>query len=158
MSQNEEKKSIEISKYSIKDTSSENMPNNSEGFLFLEPPDMNSLSYLGGSSPEKFGLYLLDIINSSWSKAELKGNIPAPLNYCAGWYDSPYLFIHGGKSLQENKSLKETYLIDISSMTFHKIFTIEEPSSRYGHTAVKNNDKQAYIFGGCNIGKRMKDI
>ena len=154
MSQNEEKKSIEISKYSIKDTSSENMPNNSEGFLFLELPDMNSLLYLGGSSPENFGLYLFDIINSSWSKAELKGDIPAPLSYCAGWYDSPYLFIHGGKSLQENKSLKETYLIDISSMTIHKIFTIEEPSSRYGHTAVKNNDKQAYIFGGCNIGKK----
>lgn len=41
-------------------------------------------------------------------------------------------------------------------MTIHKIFTIEEPSSRYGHSAIKNNDKQAYIFGGCNIGKKNK--
>ena len=41
-------------------------------------------------------------------------------------------------------------------MTIHKIFTIEEPSSRCGHSAVKNNDKQAYIFGGCNIGKKNK--
>ena len=40
------------------------------------------------------------------------------------------------------------------SMTIHKIFTIEEPSSRYSHSAVKNNGKQADIFGGCNIGKK----
>ena len=155
MSSQENTTKIEISKYPIKENSSQNMPpNNTEGFLFLELPDINSLLYLGGSSPENFGLYLFDIINSSWSKSELKGDLPPPMNYCAGWYDSPYLFIHGGKSLQENKSLKETYLIDISSMTIHKIFTIEEPSSRYGHSAVKNNDKQAYIFGGCNIGKK----
>ena len=41
-------------------------------------------------------------------------------------------------------------------MTIHKLFTIEEPSSRYGHMAIKNNDKQAYIFGGCNIGKKSE--
>ena len=41
-------------------------------------------------------------------------------------------------------------------MTIHKIFTIEESSSRYGHSAIKNNDKQAYIFDGCNIGKKNK--
>ena len=151
----EQKTTIEITQYPLKDVSSSNCPpNNSEGFLFLELPDINSFLYLGGSSSDNFGLYLFDIINSSWSKSELKGDIPSPMNYFAGWYDSPYLFIHGGKSLQENKSLKETYLIDISSMTIHKIFTIEEPSSRYGHSAVKNNDKQAYIFGGCNIGKK----
>ena len=83
MSQKEERKSIEISKYSIKDFSSENMQNNSEGFLFLGLPDMNSLLNLGGTSPENFGLYLCDIINSSWSKAELKGDIITPLSYWA---------------------------------------------------------------------------
>ena len=151
----EEKPTIEITKFPIKDLSSPNCPSNdSEGFLFLEVPDINSLLYLGGSSTENFGLYLFNIINSSWSKSELKGDILPLMQYFAGWYDPPYLFIHGGKSLQDNKSLKETYLIDISSMTTHKIFTIEEPSSRYGHSAVKNNDKQAYIFGGCNIGKK----
>ena len=153
--QEKEGNSIEITKYPIKELSSPNCPqNNSEGFLFTEVPDINSLLYLGGSSPENFGLYLFDIINCSWSKHELKGDLPPPINFCAGWYDSPYLFIHGGKSIKDNKSLKETYLIDISSMTIHKIFTIEEPSSRYGHAAIKNNDKQAYIFGGCNIGKK----
>ena len=153
--QEEEITSIEITKYPIKDLSPPNCPqNNSEGFLFTELPDINSLLFLGGSSEENFGLYLFDIINSSWSKTELKGDLPPPINFFAGWYDSPYLFIHGGKSLKENKSLKETYLIDISSLTIHKIFTIEEPSSRYGHSAIKNNDKQAYIFGGCNIGKK----
>ena len=151
----EEKPTIEITKFPIKDLYSSNCPSNdSEGFLFLEAPDINSLLYLGGSSTENFGLYLFNIINSSWSKSELKGDILPLMQYFAGWYDPPYLFIHGGKSLQDNKSLKETYLIDISSMTTHKIFTIEEPSSRYGHSAVKNNDKQAYIFGGCNIGKK----
>ena len=146
---------IEITKFPIKDPSSQNIPqNNIEGFLFLELPDINSLVYLGGSSQENLGLYLFNLVNLSWSKIDLKGDLPSPMNYFAGWYDSPFLFIHGGKSLQENKSLKETYLIDISSMTIHKIFTIEEPSSRYGHSAVKNNEKQAYIFGGCNIGKK----
>ena len=44
------------------------------------------------------------------------------MNYFAGWYDSPYLFVHVGKTVKDNKSLKETYLIDISSMAIHKIF------------------------------------
>ena len=149
--------SIEITKYPIENDSSNNPPN-SEGFLFLELPDLNSLLYLGGSSPDSFGLYLFDINNSTWLKSSLKGDFLPPMSYFAGWYDSPFLFIHGGKSFQkgENKSFKETYLIDISTMTIHKLFTIEEPSSRYGHMAIKNNDKQAYIFGGCNIGKKSE--
>ena len=147
---------IEITNYPIGSSSSNNPPSNSEGFLFLELPDLNSLLYLGGSTPENFGLYLFDINNSTWEKSTLKGDTLPPMNYFSGWYDMPFLFIHGGKSLQkgENKSFKETYLIDISTKTIHKLFTIEEPSSRYGHMAIKNNDKQAYIFGGCNIGKK----
>lgn len=147
---------IEITNYPIESSSSNNPPSNSEGFLFLELPDLNSLLYLGGSTPENFGLYLFDINNSTWEKSILKGDTLPPMNYFSGWYDMPFLFIHGGKSLQkgENKSFKETYLIDISTKTIHKLFTIEEPSSRYGHMAIKNNDKQAYIFGGCNIGKK----
>ena len=147
---------LEITQYPIENISSPNSPQNSDGILFLELPDLNSLLYLGGSSPDSFGLYLFDINNSTWLKSSLKGDFLPPMNYFAGWYDSPFLFIHGGKSLQseEKKSFKETYLIDISTMTIHKLFTIEEPSSRYGHMAIKNNDKQAYIFGGCNIGKK----
>jgi len=149
---------IEITKYPTENSSTNVPPLNSEGFLFLELPDLNSLLYLGGSSPENFGLYLFDINNSTWVKSSLKGDNLPPMNYFSGWYDAPFLFIHGGKSLQkgENKSFKETYLIDISTMTIHKLFTIEEPSSRYGHMAIKNNDKQAYIFGGCNIGKKSE--
>ena len=149
---------IEITKYPTENSSTNDPPINSEGFLFLELPDLNSLLYLGGSSPENFGLYLFDINNSTWVKSSLKGDNLPPMNYFSGWYDAPFLFINGGKSLQkgENKSFKETYLIDISTMTIHKLFTIEEPSSRYGHMAIKNNDKQAYIFGGCNIGKKSE--
>ena len=149
---------IEITKYPTENSSTNDPPLNSEGFLFLELPDLNSLLYLGGSSPENFGLYLFDINNSTWVKSSLKGDNLPPMNYFSGWYDAPFLFINGGKSLQkgENKSFKETYLIDISTMTIHKLFTIEEPSSRYGHMAIKNNDKQAYIFGGCNIGKKSE--
>jgi len=149
---------LEITQYPIENISSPNSPQNSDGILFLELPDLNSLLYLGGSSPDSFGLYLFDINNSTWLKSSLKGDFLPPMNYFAGWYDSPFLFIHGGKSLQseEKKSFKETYLIDISTMTIHKLFTIEEPSSRYGHMAIKNNDKQAYIFGGCNIGKKSE--
>ena len=149
---------LEITQYPTENISSHNSPPNSEGFLFLELPDLNSLLYLGGSSPDSFGLYLFDINNSTWLKSSLKGDFLPPMNYFAGWYDSPFLFIHGGKSLnpEEKKSFKETYLIDISTMTIHKLFTIEEPSSRYGHMAIKNNDKQAYIFGGCNIGKKSE--
>ena len=146
---------IEITKSQIK-SSNTNPPENTDGFLFLEAPDINSLLFFGGTSQNNFGLYLYDILNSSWSKPELKGDIPPPMSHFAGWYDTPYLFIHGGKSLTENKSLKETYLIDIEALIAYKIFTIEEPSSRYGHMAVKNNDKQAYIFGGCNIGKKSE--
>ena len=153
---NNNESTIEITKYQTQNSSSNEPPSDSEGFLFLELPDLNSLLYLGGSSPETFGLYIFDINNSTWVKSTLKGDNLPPMNYFAGWYETPFLFIHGGRGLQkgENKSFKETYLIDISTMTIHKLFTIEEPSSRYGHMAIKNNDKQAYIFGGCNIGKK----
>ena len=153
---NNNESTIEITKYQTQNSSSNVPPSDSEGFLFLELPDLNSLLYLGGSSPETFGLYIFDINNSTWVKSTLKGDNLPPMNYFAGWYETPFLFIHGGRGLQkgENKSFKETYLIDISTMTIHKLFTIEEPSSRYGHMAIKNNDKQAYIFGGCNIGKK----
>ena len=153
---NNNESTIEITKYQTQNSSSNVPPSDSEGFLFLELPDLNSLLYLGGSSPETFGLYIFDINNSTWMKSTLKGDNLPPMNYFAGWYETPFLFIHGGRGLQkgENKSFKETYLIDISTMTIHKLFTIEEPSSRYGHMAIKNNDKQAYIFGGCNIGKK----
>ena len=153
---NNNESTLEITKYQTQNSSQNEPPSDSEGFLFLELPDLNSLLYLGGSSPETFGLYIFDINNSTWVKSTLKGDNLPPMNYFAGWYETPFLFIHGGRGLQrgENKCLKETYLIDISTMTIHKLFTIEEPSSRYGHMAIKNNDKQAYIFGGCNIGKK----
>ena len=63
--------SLEITKYPIENDSSNNPPN-SEGFLFLELPDLNSLLYLGGSSPDSFGLYLFDINNSTWLKSSLR--------------------------------------------------------------------------------------
>ena len=130
------------------------LPLNSEGFLFINISDRNSFLFIGGTSKENYGIYLFDLNTNSWSHPEIKGEIPHPSNYFAGWYDYPFLFIHGGKSLLENKSLNETYLIDISTFTSYKVFTMEQPSSRYGHCAVHNNDKQAYIFGGCNIGKK----
>ena len=51
MSKEGEKTTIEITKFFVKDISSSKVPlNNSEGFLFLELPDIKSLLYLGGSS------------------------------------------------------------------------------------------------------------
>ena len=41
-------------------------------------------------------------------------------------------------------------------MTNKKLFTKEKTSYRYDNIAIKNNDKQAYIFGGCNIGKKSE--
>ena len=68
------------------------------------------------------------------------------------------IFIHWGKSLQVNKSQNETFLINISTLTSYKVFTMEQPLSRYGHNVIYNNDKQNYIFGGCNIGKKIIDF
>ena len=130
------------------------LPEKTEGFLFLSITDINSFIFLGGTSIENYGLYIFDLNKNSWSNPKLNGELPPPSTYIAGWYDSPYLFIHGGKSLLENKSQNETYLIDIITFTSYKVFTMEQPSSRYGHSAIHNNDKQAYIFGGCNIGKK----
>ena len=129
-------------------------PLKTEGFLFLSITDINSFLFLGGTTLENYGLYLFNLNTNSWSNPKLNGELPSPSTYIAGWYDSPYLFIHGGKSLLENKSQNETFLIDISTFTSYKVFTMEQPSSRYGHSAIHNNDKQAYIFGGCNIGKK----
>ena len=82
---------FEITQYPIENISTPNSPQNSDGFLFLELPDLNSLLYLGGSSPDSFGLYLFDINNSTWLKSSLKGDFLPPMNYFAGWYDSPFL-------------------------------------------------------------------
>lgn len=116
---------------------------------------MNSLLVLTGQSdnaPLLSTVYLLDLSNNKWSTPQTKGEVPQCLSYPAGWYDPPYVFIHGGRT--KDKSLNDTYFLDLESFTWRKIFTMEQPSSRYGHCAVRNDDKQAYIFGGCNIGKK----
>ena len=116
---------------------------------------MNSLFILSGQSentPVPPTVHLLDLTNNTWSKPETKGEGPQALSYPAGWYDPPYVFIHGGRT--KDKSINETLLLDLETFCWRKIFTMEQPSSRYGHSAVRNEDKQAYIFGGCNIGKK----
>ena len=55
---------LEITQYPKENLSSQNSPSNSEGFLFLKLPDLNSILYLGGSSPDSFSWYLFDINNS----------------------------------------------------------------------------------------------
>ena len=116
---------------------------------------MNSLLVVSGQSdnvPLPSTVHLLDLSSNKWSIPQTNGEVPQNLSYPAGWYDPPYVFIHGGRT--KDKSLNDTYFLDLESFTWRKIFTMEQPSSRYGHCAVRNEDKQAYIFGGCNIGKK----
>lgn len=84
---------------------------------------------------------------------QLVGLIVSVINDRSIYSLVPYLFFQGGRSNQD-KSLSDTYFLDVESYTWRKLFTMEQPSSRYGHKAVRNDDKQAYIFGGCNIGKK----
>ena len=148
--------SIQINQFNIKNSNDKSNlpPLNTQGFIFTIIPELNSFLYIGGTSTSDFGLFLYNLNTNTWTKQQTSGiNFP-PIHYCAFWYNSPYLFIHGGKSLTENKSLNETFLLEIPKFKLYKVFTMENPSSRYGHSGCIDNEKHAYIFGGCNIGKK----
>ena len=129
-------------------------PSNTQGFIFTIIPELNSFLFIGGNSASDFGLFLYNLNTNNWTKQQTCGIPFPPIHYCAYWYNSPYLFLHGGKSLTENKSLNETFLLEIPKFQLFKVFTMENPTSRYGHSGCIDNEKHAYIFGGCNIGKK----
>ena len=87
---NNNESTLEITKYQTQNSSQNEPPSDSEGFLFLELPDLNSLLYLGGSSPETFGLYIFDINNSTWVKSTLKGDNLPPMNYFNRYINNDY--------------------------------------------------------------------
>lgn len=125
-----------------------------EGFVFIQLEE--ALLIYGGksnSSTEPSRIFLFDLSKNEWSFHETKGDIPPNISYPAYWYDPPkYVFIHGGKV--GNKSSDETYLLDLETYTWRKIFSVQHPTSRYGHCAVvRHEEKQAYIFGGAIILK-----
>jgi N-acetylneuraminic acid mutarotase len=82
------------------------------------------------------------------------GEIPKDLCYCVSWYDSPHFFIHGGRNRE--LSLSDTYFLDTDELVWRKVFTMEQPLSRFHHSAVKAEGKEVYIFGGCYIGKENR--
>lgn len=131
-----------------------NPPTPGIGFSLLSIPEFNSLLLFSGKTQSNTynDTFLLNLDTNEWSTPEIHGDPPKNISHCASWYDPPNAFFHGGLSSQ-NKSTNETYFIDLQTLTWHKIFTMESPSTRYGHCAARNDDKQAYIFGGCNIGK-----
>lgn len=56
------------------------------------------------------------------------------------------MFIHGGRN--KNVALGDTYFLDTDKWIWKKVFTMEQPSSRYMHAVAKTDNKEAYIFGG----------
>ena len=92
--------------------------------------------------------------SKKWSKKNCGGEQPKDLCYAVGWYDKPNFFFYGGRN--KELSLGDTYFLDTTRFIWRKVFTMDQPLSRFYHAGVKTNEKAFYIYGGCNIGRENK--
>ena len=92
--------------------------------------------------------------SKKWSKKNCGGEQPKDLCYAVGWYDKPNFFFYGGRN--KELSLGDTYFLDTTRFIWRKVFTMDQPLSRFYHSGVKTNEKAFYIYGGCNIGRENK--
>lgn len=46
--------------------------------------------------------------------------------------------------------MTDTYFLNTDTWVWSKVFTMDQPTSRYHHAIVKTNNKEAFLFGGFN--------
>lgn len=123
-------------------------PTSREGFAFVYCEDKNIYLLFAGVSHIRYSdVFSLNRENWRWNQEKCTGEIPKELSYCAYWYDAPYLFFNGGRN--KEISLSDTYFLNTNNWEWRKVFTMDQPSARFHHAAIRVHNKQeAYIFGG----------
>ena len=90
-----------------------------------------------------------------WSRKNTTGEHPKELCYAVGWYDSPYFFFYGGRN--KELTLSDVYFLNTNKWLWKKVFTVDQPLSRFYHAGCKIEGRKFYIFGGINIGKENNE-
>lgn len=86
-----------------------------------------------------------------WSKKKTTGEQPKDLCYAFGWYDAPNFFFYGGRN--KELSLSDVYFLNTDKWLWRKVFTMDQPLSRFYHSGAKVEGHVVYIYGGTNIGR-----
>lgn len=74
--------------------------------------------------------------------------------YAVGWYDAPYFFFYGGRN--KELTLSDIYFLNTNDWIWKKVYTFDQPLSRFYHVGCKTDIREFYIYGGVNIGSESK--
>ena len=131
-------------------------PAGREGSILINIPEKNQFLLFSGISHLRYAdVFIYDLNTKKWSLKTCIGVQPKDLCYAVGWYDSPYFFFYGGRN--KELSLNDTYFLDTNKFLWRKVYTMEQPMSRFYHSGVKiPNEKSFYIYGGVNIDRENK--
>jgi hypothetical protein len=130
-------------------------PSGRDGALFINIPEKNQFLLFSGVSHVRFAdVFVFDMKKRKWSKKKTTGEHPKDLCYAIGWYDSPNFFFYGGRN--KELSLSDTYFLNVEKWIWKKVFTMDQPVSRFYHAGAKTEESVVYIYGGTNIGRENK--
>lgn len=123
--------------------------------IFVNIPEKNQFLLFSGVSHVRYSdVFIYDLQKKKWAMKTTKGAQPKELCFSVGWYDAPNFFFYGGRN--KELSLSDTYFLDTDRWVWRKVFTMEQPLSRFYHSGVKSEEKAFYIYGGTNIGRENK--
>lgn len=123
--------------------------------IFVNIPEKYQFLLFSGVSHVRYAdVFVYDLHKMKWSIKATKGALPKELCFAAGWYDAPNFFFFGGRN--KELSLSDTYFLDTDRWIWRKVFTMEQPISRFFHAGAKAEEKAFYIYGGTNIGRENR--
>lgn len=95
----------------------------------------------------------------NWMLQVCTGEVPPSTLEFAYWFEGSNLFINGGICGEVSNS--STFFLNIDTWIWKKAFTMDLPSARHLHCAIKvPNKEEAYIYGGWGAkqGKCISEL
>ncbi|MCQ2816109.1 MAG: hypothetical protein MJ252_02475 [archaeon] len=118
-------------------------------------PDKNSYLLFSGVSHIRYSdVFIYDMSLNKWIRKNTTGEHPKELCYAVGWYDPPHFFFYGGRN--KELTLSDVYFLNTDKWIWKKVFTVDQPLSRFYHAGCKIEGRIFYTFGGINIGRGNK--
>uniref|UniRef100_A0A2P2L768 Nitrile-specifier protein 5-like n=2 Tax=Rhizophora mucronata TaxID=61149 RepID=A0A2P2L768_RHIMU len=102
-------------------------------------------------------LHEFDVETSTWSVADVTGDIPPPRVGVTMAAVGHTIYVFGGRDAA-HKELNELYSFDTSTNKWTLVSSGDDgPASRSYHSTT-SDDRHVYIFGGCGIAGRLNDL
>ncbi|CAO3608254.1 unnamed protein product [Cunninghamella blakesleeana] len=100
-----------------------------------------------------------DTLHSTWTTVKCNGTIPTPRSHFTlskSGHDNPaYSYVlFGGINADTNVASNDTlYMLYVNTGTYESLNTINGPSPRYGHSAVKHSVRELFIMNGMDANE-----